>query len=144
MTLDHRRKRLVARADPSPREAALRVLFLGSDGDDAARAARALRLGRQAATVLHAATAADAHADLAEGDVDVVLVHLRALAVLNDLRRTVARAAQLPCIVLLDENDIVELDQAVSAGAAGFYYKQQLSPILLQRTLRQALQEVPV
>ena len=144
MTLDHRRKRLVARAYPPDHQTALRVLFIGADGDDAARAARALCLGRQAAIVLHAATAADARADLGKGDVDAVLVDLRALAVLNDLRRTAPWAAQLPCIVLLDENDIVELDQAVSAGAAGFYYKQQLSPILLQRTLRQAVQEVPV
>jgi len=142
VTLD--REWLVARAYPPSREAALRVLFIGPDGDDAARAARALRLGRHAATVLHAATAADARADLAEGDIDAVLVDVRALAALNDLRRTVARAARLPCIVLLDDDDVVELDQAVSAGVAGFYYKQQLSPILLQRTLRQAVQEVPV
>jgi DNA-binding NarL/FixJ family response regulator len=144
VTLDHRPKRLGARAYPPSREVALRVLFVGPDGDDAARAARALRLGRHAATVLHAATAVDARADLAEGDVDAVLVDLRALAVLSDLRRTVARAARLPCIVLLDKDDVVDFKQAVSAGAAGFYYKQQLSPILLQRTLRQVVQEVPV
>jgi len=141
---DDRSRQLVARAYPPSPEAALRVLFIGPDAGDAARAARALRLGRHAATVLHAATAADARADLAEGDVDAVLVDLRALAVLDDLRRTVARAAWLPCIVLLDEDDVVDLAQAVSTGAAGFYYKQQLSPILLQRTLRQAVQEVPV
>lgn len=144
MMLGHKNAPMAARADQPARGAALRVLFIGPDAHDAARVAGALGQGPHAATVLHAPKVADAWVHLAEGDLDAVLVDMRVLDSLNEVRKIVASAARLPFIVLLDEGDVVDLEHAISARAAGFYYKQQLSPALVQRALRQAVQEVPV
>lgn len=144
MTLGHKNSPMDARGDQPAPGAALRVLFVGPDADDAARVAGALGQGPDAATVLHAPKVADARVHLAEGDLDVVLVDMRVLESLNEVRKIVTSATRLPFIVLLDEGDVVDLEHAISARAAGFYYKQQLSPVLVQRALRQAVQQVPV
>lgn len=144
MMLGHKNAPMVARADQPARGAALRVLFIGPDAHDAARVAGVLGQGPHAAMVIHAPQVADARIHLAEGDLDVVLVDMRVLESLNEVRKIDVSAARLPFIVLLDEGDVVDLEHAISARAAGFYYKQQLSPVLVQRALRQAVQEVPV
>jgi PAS domain S-box-containing protein len=121
----------------------LRILLVEDDQDDFILVRDALRELRNEQLTLEWVEDAEAAIEaMVSGLHDVCLLDYRlgtytGLELMEQARR---RGAQLPIILLTGQSD-TELDrQALAAGASDFLVKSQMTPVLLERSIRYAVQ----
>lgn len=109
-----------------PTGGGLRILIV-SEGDDRAVGAAS---DYEGVAVLRVSSLLEAQGAMATEHVDAILIDFE-LARTCDVRRQLATSSlRLPVIVLLDDDAVVEVSDAIAIGADGFYYKRQLYPWL--------------
>ncbi|WP_306818903.1 hybrid sensor histidine kinase/response regulator [Archangium lipolyticum] len=132
------------RSDPEQASRPIRVLLVEDDEDDYLLTREALRpLGPRRRMVLEwARTCEQALEEMASGRHDVCLLdhRLGALTGLELLEQARRRGWRGPVILLTSLGDDALDHQAMEAGAADFLEKSQLTPTLLDRSIRYALQ----
>ncbi|QRO01671.1 response regulator [Archangium violaceum] len=132
------------RPDPEHASRPIRVLLVEDDEDDYLLTREALEpVGPRRRMVLEwAQTCEQALAEMASGRHDVCLLdhRLGAITGLELLEQARRRGWRGPVILLTSQGDDALDHQAMEAGAADFLEKSQLTPTLLDRSIRYALQ----
>jgi PAS domain S-box-containing protein len=126
-------------AAPAP----LRILLVEDDPDDFILVRDALReLGDQRLVLDWVEDADEAITAMASGLHDVCLLDYRLGAVtgLELMQQARRRGARLPVILLTGQSDTQIDRQAQEAGAADFVVKAQMTPVLLERSIRYSVQ----
>jgi PAS domain S-box-containing protein len=129
--------------NPPARQLPIRVLLVEDDEDDFMLAREALRsIGAGRMVLQWARTPEEALAAVEAGGPDVCLLDYRlgactGLELLEQVRR---RGWRGPIILLTGQGDDEVDRQAMEAGATDFLVKSQLTPTLLERSIRYALQ----
>ncbi len=121
----------------------IRVLLVEDDEDDFVLTRDCLReLGPRRVALEWASTAERALEELCPGRHDVCLMDYRlgATTGLELLEQARARGWRGPCILLTGQEDDTLDHEAQRAGASDFLEKSQLTPTLLDRSIRYALQ----
>ncbi|KFE68689.1 response regulator [Hyalangium minutum] len=121
----------------------LRILLVEDDPDDFILVRDALReLGDQRLVLDWVEDADEAIAAMASGHHDVCLLDYRlgAITGLELMRQARRRGARLPVILLTGQSDTEVDRQAQEAGAADFVVKAQMTPVLLERSIRYSVQ----
>jgi signal transduction histidine kinase len=102
------------------------------------------RSGLERATIVRASEVVDSKAVLEESPPDVIVLDLGLMETqgLETLRELLKQRVAAPVIVLTATNDAELGMAAIRAGAQDYVYKGDLSPGLLERSIRHALQRV--
>lgn len=127
-------------AAPAP----LRILLIEDDPDDFILVRDALRELGDPRLVLDWVEDGDAGVEaMASGAHDVCLLDYRlgAITGLELMQKARRRGARLPVILLTGQSDTEVDRKAQEAGAADFLVKAQMTPVLLERSIRYSVQQ---
>lgn len=126
-----------------PANETIRVLVVDDDPDDFVLTRDLLREARRLSAVpRHVSQAASAVAEMMRGDHDVCLLDYRLGEVdgLEVLRTAREQGYSRPAILLTGQDDDELAEEALAAGATDFIEKGRLDAVLLERTIRYAVE----